>query len=45
MEQENLSSRYGGPVLSALVAERENPKRRKPRGAEYRCEAQRRTGS
>ena len=49
MEQENLSSRYRRPVemgdVGPLVGEREDPKRQKPRGAEYRCEAQGRTGS
>ena len=45
-EQENLSSRYRRPVDRAAPPgrEREDPKRRKPQGAEYRCEAQGRTG-
>ena len=48
-EQENLSSRYWRPVemgeVGPLGAEREDPKRRTPQGAEYRCEAQGRDDS
>ena len=32
-------------LLSHPAGEREDPKRRKPQGAEYRCGAQGRTGS
>ena len=32
-------------LLSHSAGEREDPKRRKPRGAEYRCGAQGRSGS
>jgi hypothetical protein len=49
MEQENLSSRYEWPVemgdVGPLVVKRENPVGPRPRGGEYRCEAQRRTSS
>jgi hypothetical protein len=48
MEQENLSSRYERSVemgeVGPLVVKRENPIWPRPRGGEYRCEAQRRTG-
>jgi len=48
MEQENLSSRYEWPVemgeVDPLVVKRENPGWPRLHGAEYRCEAQGRTG-